>query len=63
MLAEIKEKFKQVWESTQTETNELEQYIIANHPQTPNDIDRLEQEYNQHRFTGMGRHEYFPVTR
>jgi len=50
-------------ENKEQDQSDLEKYIVANQPQTTNDIDRLEEEYNQRRFTGMGRHEYFPVTR
>lgn len=43
--------------------NDMEKFIIDHHPETTHDLDCLEREYNRVRFTGMGRHEYFPVTR
>jgi hypothetical protein len=59
LLERVKEKFTP---QQQASADELELYIIAHNPQTPGDVEKLERDYTQYRFTGVGRQEYYPIT-
>jgi hypothetical protein len=59
MIEKILEK---VTGKSEDKTDGLEQFIIANDPQTPGDVEKLERDYTKYRFTGVGRQEYYPIT-
>jgi hypothetical protein len=62
MIEKILEKIKGQFSQQGDATDELEQYIIKHNPQSPGDVEKLERDYTQYRFTGVGRQEYYPIT-
>jgi hypothetical protein len=62
MIEKILEKIKGQFSQQGDAADELEQYIIKHNPQSPGDVEKLERDYTQYRFTGVGRQEYYPIT-
>jgi hypothetical protein len=63
MIEKLLERVKsKITSQQQTSTDDLELYIIAHNPRTPGDVEKLERDYTQYRFTGVGRQEYYPIT-